>query len=38
MAGTSASLLDLHAGAAAATVRTTDLTVEYVRLNADYTT
>lgn len=30
--------LDLHAGAAAATVWTTDLTTEYVHLNADYTT
>lgn len=30
--------LDLHAGPAAATVWTTDLTTEYVHLNADYTT
>ena len=31
-------VLHLHAGDATATVRTTDLTVEYVRLNAEYTT
>jgi glutamate N-acetyltransferase/amino-acid N-acetyltransferase len=30
--------LDLHAGAERATVWTTDLTTEYVHLNADYTT
>ncbi|MDY2941904.1 MAG: bifunctional glutamate N-acetyltransferase/amino-acid acetyltransferase ArgJ [Varibaculum sp.] len=30
-------VIDLHSGSASAEVRTTDLTVEYVHINADYT-